>query len=107
MRKSISLSESTVKQLKAVKNGFNGLSHTEYSWDSFMTQIILLGECLLSDHDVGEVGTKPVKLERIGAWFGRALCPYCAQQNSPLKIKDGLVWGVTCSKCGKRFIVVI
>ena len=99
MRRSLSLSNETVNTLKAVKGSFEKVAHTKYSWNSFMTQLSLLAE-------INSINM-PVKLERIGMWFGQAKCPFCKHENSPLKFKDGLVWGVTCSKCGKRFITVI
>ena len=104
-RYGITVSSATIEQLKAVKEKFSHISHTKYSWDNFMLQIGMLGECLMRDHDVNS--TQWVKLERVGAWFGQAYCPYCGQKNSPLKLKDGIVWGVNCEKCGRRFIVLI
>lgn len=96
-RYGFTVSHDTLEQLKAVKQQFDDKAHTTFTWNEFMVQLSLLGE----------QRNKLVIAERVGAWFCRAKCPLCGKQNSPLKIKDGLVWGVTCSGCKRRFIVVI
>jgi len=96
---SVPVSKDILKTLKAVKEQFRTVAMGKVTWDNFLMQLCLAGEIIY--------GTRTIKAVRVGMWIYEAFCPFCNQASAPLHRKGNVVWGVDCTKCGKRFIAVI